>query len=722
MSNQFANAFKVGAVASSAKVVGPKGSMNEASTGSFLMDFVGAITQASTRLDVRHHLDTAVQRAHTGEDIMRLVVAAMDFRDPRNGKGCKDVGAFMLLELFKHYPELVKSLVEFTPEFGCVQDYWKMIKFINHEMDASETPAEIKKFYTPLVEGIVKNFWIALDKDFEILTQYENKYQETERASHMDELRTQLSNAGKWAPGEKSHYGSKVHWFIETGEGRAQKLSVYKYLIHFKFGAHNPTLYKRARVLFSKMRKICEVTEVKMCTKQYSEIDFKKVPGKCMLKSRKAFSNETKVPLEVYELETGNRFPQDEDRVTARKNLIEFLPRMKNGGTLAAYEIIKQLKTGRISSTDEKVLESLWKAMVQKTRENIQAYIKDIRLKKAEKEGVPVEEVDVEDLGFDQVLSMIDVSGSMEIATAGEGFTCMDLSVSLGIVTSELNEGVFKHMALSFESTPRMHYFVHSDGREFTLWEKYQDIMSTINGYSTDIGKAMDLILDIAKKNSVPVGDLPSLVIYSDEGFDQQVPNPNKSTQIKYWSAREPMTTSAWNTTYDNFCAKFTAAGYHDMPMIYFWNLRLGGTSYYGHQVPLDRKGVSMVNGWSNSSFKAVMSGQEIIATVEPEAEAGAPAKKSAWDDFLGMVDQDCYVYLRELCGQSSEKLLTGYEYDAGEPMEGRTPRTMETIRDRSIREFLEVIDEDDACITESSGGAAAEQKPKTWGQTLFGM
>lgn len=720
MSNKFANAFKVEAAASSAKVVGPKGAMNEASTGSFLMDFVGAITQASTRQEVKYHLDTAVQRAHTGEDIMRLVVAAMDFRDPRNGKGCKDVGVFMLLELFKHYPELVKSLVEFTPEFGCVQDYWKMIKFINQEIDASKTPAEVRKFYNPLVEEIAKHFWIALDKDFVILTQFETKYTEAERASHMDELRTQLSNAGKWAPSEKSHYGSKVHWFIETGEGRQQKLSLYKYLIHIKFGAHNPNLYKRARGLFSKMRKICEVTEVKMCAKQYSEIDFKKVPGKCMLKSRKAFSNETKVPLEAFELETGNRFPQDEDRVTARKNLIEFLPKMKNGGTLAAYEIIRLLKNDRISSTEEKVIESLWKAMVQRTRENIQAYIKDIRLKKAEKKGVPVEDVDVEDLGFDQVLSMIDVSGSMAGATAGEGFTCMDLSVSLGIVTSELNEGGFKHMALSFESTPKMHYFVHSDGREFTIWEKYQDIMSTIDGYSTDIGKAMDLILDIAKKNSVPAGDLPSLVIYSDEGFDTQVRKHTETAQTGYWGG-EQMTTSVWNTTYDNFCAKFTAAGYHDMPMIYFWNLRLGGTSYHGHQVKVDRKGVSMVNGWSNSSFKAVMSGQEIIATVEPEAEAGAPAKKSAWDDFLGMVDQDCYVYLRELCSQSSEKLLTGYEYDAGEPMEGRTPRTMETIRDRSIREFLEVIDEDDACITESSGGAP-KPTPKTWGQTLFGM
>ena len=717
MSNQFAHAFKVGATASSAKVVGPKGAMNEASTGSFLMDFVGAITQASTRLDVRNHLDTAIQRAQTGEDMMRLVVAAMDFRDPRNGKGCKDVGAFMLLELYKHYPELVKSMVEFAPEFGCVQDYWKMIKFINQEMGACGTPTEVRKFYTPLVGEIAKHFWMALDKDYEILTQFEAKYPEAERASHMDELRSQLSNAGKWAPSEKSHYGSKVHWFIETEGDRLQKLSVYKYLIHVKFGAHNPTLYKRVRGLFSKMRKICEVTEVKMCAKQYSDIDFKKVPGKCMLKSRKAFSNETKVPLEAHELETGNRFPQDEDRVTARKNLIEFLPKMKNGGTLAAYEIIKQLKNGRISSTEEKVLESLWKAMVQKTRENIQAYIKDIRLKKAEEEGVPVEEVDVEDLSFDQVLSMIDVSGSME-CPAGEGFSCMDLSVSLGIVTSELNEGAFKHMALSFDTTPRMHYFVHPDGREFTLREKYQTIMSNV-GYSTDIGKAMDLILDIAKKNSVPAEDLPSLVIYSDEGFDNQVRNPNKSEHTNYWDCGDPMTTSVWNTTYDNFCAKFTAAGYHDMPMIYFWNLRLGGTSYYGHQVQADRKGVSMVNGWSNSSFKAVMSGQEIIATVEPEAEAGAPAKKSAWDDFLGMVDQDCYVYLRELCGQSSENLLTGYEYDAGEPMEGRTPRTMEAIRDRGIQQVLEVIDEDDACITESSGGAP---KPKTWGQTLFGM
>ena len=65
------------------------------------------------------------------------------------------------------------------------------------------------------------------------------------------------------------------------------------------------------------------------------------------------------------------------------------------------------------------------------------------------------------------ILPMIDVSPSMT-CPAGTGFSCMDVSMALGILASDILEGPFKNMALTFSSEPPLLHFVHSDGREYT--------------------------------------------------------------------------------------------------------------------------------------------------------------------------------------------------------------------------------------------------------------
>ena len=67
--------------------------------------------------------------------------------------------------------------------------------------------------------------------------------------------------------------------------------------------------------------------------------------------------------------------------------------------------------------------------------------------------------------------------------------------------------------------------------------------------------------------------------------------------------------------------------------------------------------------------------------------------KKSAWDDFQGMVNQDCYVWAKELMSASEEGLLKDYtfEEDIGE---GRTPTTLMSLRSRGGEfEVAEVAD-----------------------------
>lgn len=249
-------------------------------------------------------------------------------------------------------------------------------------------------------------------------------------------------------------------------------------------------------------------------------------------------------------------------------------------------------------------------------------------------------------------------------------------------------------------------------------------------GYTTDIGKAMDLVLKIAVKESIPEEDLPTLLILSDGQFDQQIMGP-----VYSYGKNNVEPTSKWDTTYTAFERKFIAAGYSKPSMINFWNLNAdyANPRTYGFQENKDRKGVSMIQGWNNSSFKIVMSGQEVIA---PAGENASELKdnKSAWDDFQGMTKQDHYIWAKELMSASEEGLLKDYTFEE-EIGEGRTPTTLMSLRSRgaeameaievaevsevAVAEAMEAIDVDE--VAEAMDTCEVPEQPKTWSQTLFG-
>ena len=146
-----------------------------------------------------------------------------------------------------------------------------------------------------------------------------------------------------------------------------------------------------------------------------------------------------------------------------------------------------------------------------------------------------------------------------------------------------------------------------------------------------------------------------------------------------------------------------------------------------------------------------VMSGQEVIAS--QSKKNGTSTMKTAMDDFMGMINQNCYVWIKELLSSSEEGLLKDYTFEVEE--ESKELRTLESLS-RKIEvdecEEEENIDVVEACEVEAceletmeamaeavkdmtetveamvdaatETGAASEskdKKSKTWGQTLFG-
>ena len=634
--------------------------------------------------------------------------------------------------------------MEFVPEFGCFKDYWKMISLISKRQEDS-IDERFYNFYNPLVESIIKHFWMYIDQDVSHYEEWKAKYEELseeEQNEKMGELRSKLSNAGKWAPREKSA-DANIPWFTaiyhkladpeehealiklqsssslteeeikykETLESkltvkRFQKQGVRNLLIRFKFHRNvktfdvlpsiRPFYQKQTRKTFSLLNRLCDVCEVKTCSGRWSELNPATAPSGFTMKQRKAWLNEMpKAKPEAHERETGNRFPEVQDRVDARKILIEGLSKVK-GGVLAPYQIVDKIMKGRLSDGDAEllVLEAQWKSLVKETHQKIKDFIKELRLKKVteleesgitegeeHKAAVELAEAEVLDSDLVNVLAMIDVSPSMD-ALAAEGITCMMLSISLGIMASELNTGPFKHMALSFSDNPHLFHFVHSSGREYTLLEKIRAIQGSM-GYSTDLNKAMKLVAKTAQENSVPLEELPQLLILSDEQFDSQIMGIRD-----YWGApsvSKDESLEKWGTSFDTITQIFMSHGYTEPSQINYWNLnaRYNDTKAYGYQAQADRKGVSMLQGWNNASFKMVMAGQEVVtvtASKEHTSSGGTPAKKSAWDDFRAMIDQDCYVWVKELMSQSTEECLADYTFTL-EPDDSREMKTLHLLR-----------------------------------------
>ena len=76
---------------------------------------------------------------------------------------------------------------------------------------------------------------------------------------------------------------------------------------------------EKYRKTLVKLNKALSTTEVFMCAKNYSGMELKKVPSVCLMKWRNAFLNERKGECPDALKETGNRFPNDVDRVASRK-------------------------------------------------------------------------------------------------------------------------------------------------------------------------------------------------------------------------------------------------------------------------------------------------------------------------------------------------------------------------------------------------------------------
>jgi len=242
---------------------------------------------------------------------------------------------------------------------------------------------------------------------------------------------------------------------------------------------------------------------------------------------------------------------EDEGRVLLAEKLTELLSgktdkTIKTKG-LQFYELIKTYVDG---GAHDEVIEAQAKTIIK----DMQALVRDGR--------------------FPLSVALCDVSGSMS------GIP-MIVSIALGILVANIMPAPWAGRVITFESRPQW----VSISLSSSIWSQVQVVREAPWGGSTNFTAAVELVLQEALKEG---GAAPQfLFCFTDMQFDAAAED-KRSFVI------------------DDLKAKFAR---HElvMPKVVLWNLRASGTCSFA--ADKDTGGVGMLSGFSQSAFKAFMTG-----------------------------------------------------------------------------------------------------------------
>ena len=541
-------------------IVGENGSLAQISPSQSELDFDGILCEyfllmrGSTEKQITDILDRLINILESNllsdqkrkENLIKLLKISLFIREPRKGKGEKQIFYYIVRYLFNQsedYKKIAKFMLDYIGEFGYYKDY-------NNIYENTDNPELRDYIITKYVNQIIKD---------------------------MNEQKpTKISLCAKWAPRENSKYDNMSKILARTLINKINPQNINSFRI-----------LKQYRQILSVLNRKLNTVQIYMCQKHWADIDFKNVSSLSMTNLTKAFQDEKVSPFPKDKrilqksirnrrviIDTRRHKPEDtdyKDREQCRENLFKHI---KNGGKVNSIvtnlsQIIEKYLNGY---TMDIVWESQWESRVKE----IQTFVSQLSEKPS-------------------IFPMVDLSSSM----SGEPIIN---AVTLGLFTSmildnplEQEEFCFANRFMSFSSTPQLvklpRFSILDNTKPASLKEKVEIMKEWTSGGrwggSTNIQAAIELLLNIATTNKVPKTDMPKiLAIFSDMQFDQG--------------------DSSWNkTSYDNICDKFKNAGY-DVPHILFWNLR---SNTEGYQVKANTPNSSMLSGYSTRMLDLFLSG-----------------------------------------------------------------------------------------------------------------
>ena len=319
-----------------------------------------------------------------------------------------------------------------------------------------------------------------------------------------------------------------------------------------------------SKTVFSKLRKELDmspkdfrkfvsentnVIETKMCSNEWSDIDYSKVPSVAMARSNKAFSKHDAARFDQWKNSLGD--PDSDTKVNASvlfpHDCIRTLMAEIGGGSYY-YN-----RAG--SQTESKLANAQFAALPN--------YLE----------------------GTDQrIMPICDFSGSMSCKVAGE-IKAIDVSLGLGLYCSDRvgEENPFYRMFIPFSNTSKL---VSWRDQSFSIAAQAHN-----DGFcgSTNVKAALDQILQSAKMFNATDEQIPNcLLILSDMQFDRGGVSGSNSTVV------------------EQALQEWVDAGY-SRPRIVYWNL----AAYQGSPATGAHQDVAMISGFSPSTMSAVLGGTD---------------------------------------------------------------------------------------------------------------
>ena len=302
---------------------------------------------------------------------------------------------------------------------------------------------------------------------------------------------------------------------------------------------------RQYRKMLSTLRKYLDVTEVKMSNGEWSNINYETVPSRAMMKYNNAFKK--------HDMDGFCRYIEALNR--GEKKI--------NASTLYPYDLVKNYLSYNTAQKSE-VVEQQWKALPNYIDEE------------------------------SNILIMADVSGSMYGRP-------LETSIGLAIYFAERNKGPLEGIYMTFTSHPRFQYIDASE----TLERKVEKVRNTDIGYSTNLSRAFDYLLEKAVDYDFKQEDMPNaIVVISDMEIDHYMRPSSNWDFIRTQKA------------------KYAAYGY-TLPKMILWNVEARNDTILSKS-----DDVLFVSGQSPSTFKSLL---------------GNLDGKTNWDLMLEVLNNEMY-------------------------------------------------------------------------------
>lgn len=303
-----------------------------------------------------------------------------------------------------------------------------------------------RQIFRDLLSWLCKNHSEVLNKNVHLISEY----------GRWDDILTLVGTTNCWLEPL-----NLIKTALENKDGLCAKWMPRK-------GVKANTIRKYMKMTPKEYRKtlveLTNVVETSMCSKEWENIDYSKLPSLASSRYQKAFHRND-----------GERYREYVESLKKGTTKI-------NAGAVYPYDIIKSMRFG---STD--VSSEQWKALPN--------YLEESQ---------------------ERILPVVDVSGSMNChAGNNPNVTCMDVAISLGLYISERNLGQFKDTFITFSARPKLQVL------NGNLRDRLHQLARADWGMNTDLEATFKLILDQAVKHRVSQDEMPTKVlILSDMEFD----------------------------------------------------------------------------------------------------------------------------------------------------------------------------------------------------------